>query len=68
MNAEPSLTVEEAKLVTKRMGDDILNLIREYHKHTGLMPSSIDLEFCESHPLGGEKRVELTRVQVTVEL
>lgn len=68
MNAESSLTVKEAKLAAKRMGDDILKLIREYHKHTGLMPSSIDLEFCESYPIGGDKRVEVIHVQVTVEL
>ena len=68
MNAEPSLTAKEAKLVARRMGDDILKLLRAYQRLTGLVPSAIDLVFCESHPIGGEKRVELTRVQVTVEL
>ena len=68
MNAEKGLTVAEVKLVTNRMGDDILKLIRAYQRFTGLVPSAIDLEFCESTPIGGERRVELTNVRVTVEL
>jgi len=68
MNAEKGLTVAEVKLVTERMGDDILKLLRAYQQLTGLVPSAIDLEFCESTPIGGERRVELTNVQVTVEL
>ncbi len=68
MNTEKGLTVAEVKMVTNRMGDDILKLIRAYQRFTGLVPSAIDLEFCESTPIGGERRVELTNVRVTVEL
>lgn len=68
MNAEKGLTVAEVKLVTERMGDDILKLLRAYQQLTGLVPSAIALELCESTPIGGERRVELSNVRVTVEL
>jgi hypothetical protein len=68
MNEKGTLTINQAKQDAQRMGDDILKLLREYQKLHGLLPTAIDLEFYESQPIGEEKRVELTRVQVTVEL
>ncbi len=68
MNAEKGLTMAEVRLATEHMGDDILKLIRAYQRFTGLVPSAIDLVFYESTPIGGERRVELTNVRVTVEL